>query len=292
MKFSLIICTRNRVDVLINNLKYNLHEFSLADEIIIVDSSYEDYAKKFKTEFNANNIHYYKTQAGLPFQRNYGISKAIGDIFLFLDDDIQLYKGSINNLRNFFINNPEIDGVTGALTEKNEPSKIKQFIETVFSKVFFTPAFGKAGITKSGLPIIPLASQPYHSAAFLRGGFSAYKRGVFKDHFFDERFNGYAYLEDTDFSLSIRKIGDFVFLPEFKGFHDHLSSLQKDHSIVRKQYIENFHYIFKKYNLGTPLQFYWTVFGVLIINFVKSITSLNFSYTSGILQGIISIIKR
>ena len=209
-----------------------------------------------------------------------------------MDDDIRLYKGSINSLRTCFINNPDIDGVTGALTEKNAPSKVKQLVEKVFSKVFFTPAFGNSGITRSGLPIIPLTSQAYHDALFLRGGFSAYKRDIFNKHFFDEYFNGYAYLEDSDFSLSITKHGHYVFLPEFNGFHDHLSTLQRDHSKVRQQYIENFHYIFNKHQIGSKSLFYWTALGLLIINLIKSLTNLNLSYLKGTWRGIIQILTK
>jgi GT2 family glycosyltransferase len=291
MNISLIIITRNRFDVLIKNLKHNLREFASDDEIIIVDSSCEDCSGKFKIEFKAENIHYHRTRAGKNFQRNYGVAHASGDIFLFLDDDIQLIEGSISSLRTFFINHLEFDGVTGPLINKNEPSKAKQFFEKVFSKVFFTPAFGNAGFTRSGLPIIPLETQPYHEAFFLCGGFSAYKRDIFKNISFDEHFKGYAYLEDTDFSLSVVKIGRFVFLPEFKGYHSHLSTLQKDHSETRKELIENFYYVFNKHHIGSRALFYWTAFGFLIINLAKSFTCFNFSYVIGTWHGIINIIK-
>jgi len=291
MNISLIIITRNRFEVLTKNLKHNLQEFTSEDEIVIVDGSSEDCLEKFKMEFKAKNIYYHKTQAGKNFQRNYGVAHASGDIFLFLDDDIQLMEGSIGSLRTFFMDHPEFDGVTGALTEKNEPSKVKQYFEKVFSKVFFTPAFGNSGFTRSGLPIVPLDTEPRHEAFFLRGGFSAYKRDIFKNISFDEHFRGYAYLDDTDFSLSVVKIGRFVFLPEFKGYHSHLSSLQKDHSETRKQLIENFYYVFNKHHIGNRALFYWTAFGLLIINLAKSFTCFNPSYVIGTWRGIMNIIR-
>lgn len=292
MDISLIVCTRNRFDVLVKNLKHNLTEFSLTDEIIIVDSSSDDYSEKLKSELKMENIYYYRTKAGLPLQRNFGINHSSREIVLFLDDDVRLFKDSIRKLKSFFLTHPQIDGVTGALKEKYEPSKVKQYLEKLFSNVFYTSAFGNSGITRSGLPIIPLSDRPYHVASFLRGGFSAYKREILMEHFFDEHFNGYAYLEDTDFSLSVTKSGNFIFLPEFKGFHDHLSTLQKDHTKQRKQYIENFHYIFNKYDIGSKRLFYWTSFGLLIINFLKSLTSRNLSYVVGTWKGIIQILKK
>jgi GT2 family glycosyltransferase len=292
MNFSLIIITRNRFDVLVKNLKHNLKEFIAEDEVVIVDCSDEDFTEKFKSEFKEEKIHFHRTRVGKQFQRNYATDHASGDIFLFLDDDIQLTGGSINSLRIFFIDHPDIDCVTGALKEKNEPSKGKQIIEKYFSKVFFTACFGKSGFTRSGLPVIPLPSEPFHLAAFIRGGFSAYRNKIFLKYNFDEYFNGYAYLDDTDFSLSIIKQIHSVFLPEFSGIHDHLSTLQKDHSGMREQYIENFFYIFFKYSIGKKPLFLWTTFGILMINLFKSITEWNFSFFTGTLKGIIKVLKK
>lgn len=39
MNVSLILCTRNRRDILIHNLELFIDQFNIGDEIIIVDSS-------------------------------------------------------------------------------------------------------------------------------------------------------------------------------------------------------------------------------------------------------------
>lgn len=291
MKISLIICTRNRPDVLISNLNINGLEFEKDDEIVIVDSSEKHIFNKIESAISFDNVGLYNVEPGLPRQRNIGISKAKGDIILFLDDDIKLLPMSIRNLRNYFLINPNVDAVTGGLKEKSEPSRLRILFTRVLSYVFFTPAFGKSGFTKAGLPIIPLSYEKLHTASFLRGGFTAYRRKVFETLRYDEKFEGYAYLEDTDFSLSMRNRYSAVFLPEFSGYHDHLSSVQKDHSLNREKYITNYRYIYAKHKIGGRFVLGWALLGIFIINLVKSLSSLNFSYTFGTYRGILNVLS-
>lgn len=290
MKISLIICTRNRADVLMNNLNINCLEFEKDDEIVVIDSSEKHIFNKMESAIKFDNVFLYNVEPGLPKQRNIGITKAKGDIILFLDDDIKLFTSSIGKLRNYFLNNPDIDAVTGALKEKSEPSRLRIVLTRLFSYIFFTPGFGKSGFTKAGLPIIPLSYEKLHVATFLRGGFTAYRRKVFDSLRYDEKFEGYAYLEDTDFSLSMRNRYSAVFLPEFSGYHDHLSSVQRDHALNREKYITNYNYIYFKHNIGSRTLLTWSLFGIFLINLIKSLGSLNFSYTKGTFKGIFNIL--
>ena len=89
MNVSLILCTRNRRDILIHNLELFIDQFNIGDEIIIVDSS--DRPRAIGREDFGEvkpNIRYFHTLPGLPLQRNYGIAKATCDLVMFLDDDI------------------------------------------------------------------------------------------------------------------------------------------------------------------------------------------------------------
>lgn len=291
MKLSLVICTRNRPDVLINNLSINVQELNQQDEVIIVDSSDEQIFNKIRSSAFFQNTYFYNVSPGLPKQRNFGISRATGDIIIFLDDDIRLYRQSLENLRRFFTENQNIDALTGALDEKNSPSFFKICFESFFSRIFSISAFGKSRLTRSGLPIIPLAQEKMHKATFLRGGFSAYRIKIFETLKYDEFFENYAYLEDTDFSHCFKNKYSAVFFPGFSGYHDHLSSTQIDHTINRKQYILNFDYIFKKHKIGSRLLFYWSLIGLLLINLVKSVACYNRSYVIGTWEGIISVIE-
>ena len=87
MNISLILCTRNRRDILIHNLGLYANQLSGNDEVIIVDSSDEPKEVCVDDIPNAkSNIRYYHTRPGLPLQRNYGIKRASCDLVMFLDD--------------------------------------------------------------------------------------------------------------------------------------------------------------------------------------------------------------
>lgn len=289
MTFSLIICTRNRIDILIANLRSYFSEFRPDDEILIIDSSIENNAEKIKQSLNYENCFYYHTNPGLPLQRNYGIHRAVKDSIIFLDDDISLEKNTISDVRNYFESNPHVDAVTGALTEKAFPGCLTVFFEKLFGKIFFTSYFGFSNFTRSGLPVIPLHNLPIHRAFFLRGGFSIYKRHVFEDINYDEFFTDYAFLEDTDFSLSFSKCFTAMFCPEFKGTHSHLSLDTTDFENSRHQYVENFAYIYHKHKLGNKLKFCWTLLGLMLLNLAKSVLKRNHTYFTGTLKGMLHL---
>ena len=287
MNISFVLCTRNRRKSLIRNLRLFIYQFQEGDEIIIVDSS--DVEQKIVAQDLGNmksTIRYYHTSPGLPLQRNFGISKAKGDLLLFLDDDIYLYPGSLHSIRVFFDQNKQFDAVTGALSEKELPSKIMRIFQTVFGKLFFTSYFGKMGLTRGGLPIIALDSMRSHVARFLRGGFSVYRKRVFEHLCFDEHFQDYAYLEDTDFSMQFNQYFKAYFLESFRGFHAHESTLCKDQCKYRKQYVLNYVYIYKKFHLGSLFRMKWVLVGLLLLNGIKSLLSNNSSFFRGTLQGI------
>ena len=292
MNVSLILCTRNRRDILIHNLELFIDQFNIGDEIIIVDSS--DRPRAIGREDFGEvkpNIRYFHTLPGLPLQRNYGIAKATCDLVMFLDDDIYLFPASLEKMRLFFMKRPEIDAITGALSERVLPSTFTRRLQYVFGKLFFTSYFGKMSLTLGGLPILALDSYKEHPASFLRGGFSVYRRYVFADICYDEYFKDYAYLEDTDFSLQFNKKFKACFFDGFKGFHAHVSTIQKDQSNYRRQYVVNYVHIYRKHRLGSSLKMNWVLLGLLLLNLIKSCLEKNFSFFKGTLAGIEQVYK-
>jgi len=83
-KISVIILTYNREESLRKVIE-NILEQSYKDiEIIIIDN---DTSKKLKLNYPKTKYFHQKQNLGVPAGRTYGASKAIGDIFVFLDDD-------------------------------------------------------------------------------------------------------------------------------------------------------------------------------------------------------------
>ena len=93
MKFSIIICTYNRDEILsdsinaIINLEYDFGLF----EVIVVDNYGKSKTKEIVTSFmnhkNFNIKYLLEVIPGLSFARNSGYKKAIADWIFYLDDD-------------------------------------------------------------------------------------------------------------------------------------------------------------------------------------------------------------
>lgn len=118
-----------------------------------------------------------------------------------------------------------------------------------------------------------------------------YRRYVFADICYDEYFKDYAYLEDTDFSHQFNKKFKACFFDGFKGFHAHVSTIQKDQSNYRRQYVVNYVHIYRKHRLGSSLKMNWVLLGLLLLNLIKSCLEKNFSFFKGTLAGIEQVYK-
>ena len=123
-EISIVVPTYNRKNLLVKTINYlaglNYHSY----EIIIVDQSgqYSEAPKSFN-QINDNKIRYFKvSEQGLPEARNYGISKASGEIILFCDDDIIPSQNLvIAHIKNY--NDPSIAGVAGRIASKKNIKK-------------------------------------------------------------------------------------------------------------------------------------------------------------------------
>lgn len=91
---SIIVCTYNRADSLLDTLKA-LHALTAAPgrqwEVIVVDNNSKDHTRQVVEEFRQAwpLLRYeFESQQGLSHARNHGIASAQGDVLLFTDDDV------------------------------------------------------------------------------------------------------------------------------------------------------------------------------------------------------------
>jgi glycosyltransferase involved in cell wall biosynthesis len=148
MKFSIIVCTYNRIQYLptclnkIINQNFQPYDF----ELIIVnnnsDDSTEDFCTQFVKENKKKNIHYFnELKRGLSNARNLGIAKSIGDIICFIDDDGYIKNDFLTNLDKI-VSDPKYKSyiafggkVTPWYNAGSEPNWLSKPIEGVVSKV-------------------------------------------------------------------------------------------------------------------------------------------------------------
>jgi len=188
---SIVIPSYNRHEQLAKTVTYLSGLNYSAYEIIIVDQS-ENETRALKQSID-NKIQLYKIKKkGLPIARNFGISKARGDIILFCDDDIiptqQLITAHLGNYTN-----PQVGGVAGHIADKTKKEnhikigRINRFTGCQ-SDNFHSP---KKSFIDHG-----------------RGCNISFRTDVLKRiGGFDPRFGGTAFLEETDVCLRISRLG-------------------------------------------------------------------------------------
>lgn len=94
IKYSIIICSYNRFELLIETIDSVLSVLGQRTdaEILIIDNNSPDATSSLKEKFSSSNIvkYFLETKQGLSHARNRGIEEAKGDILLYLDDDVEL----------------------------------------------------------------------------------------------------------------------------------------------------------------------------------------------------------
>ncbi|MEO0349051.1 MAG: hormogonium polysaccharide biosynthesis glycosyltransferase HpsN [Cyanobacteria bacterium P01_A01_bin.15] len=204
---SVIIPTYGREAVLCSTLKNVLDQTYAAFEVIIVDQTQAhepattDYLNSLKT--NPQVTLYTVPWASLPAARNYAVERAHGDIILFLDDDVELPPGFLSaHVRNYQTQS-DVGAVAGRVFDRmklSESSSTKQ-IKTL------PPEAMDPGIAWYHIDLVHTVNPQQVLTA--RGCNMSFRRDVFATHGlrFDERFQGSAVREESDFCLRFRRTG-------------------------------------------------------------------------------------
>lgn len=203
---SVIVPTYGRESILCNTLSSVLEQTYPAYEVIVVDQTqnHEFETQEFLEQLvAAGKIALYSVAwASLPAARNYAIERANGSIFLFLDDDVDLPEGFLAAHVAGFRERPEVGAIAGRvfdrmkLSESNHPP-----IETL------PPEAMDPGIAWYHIDLVHTVKPQQVLTA--RGCNMSFRRSVFEEHGlrFDERFEGSAVREESDFCLRFRKTG-------------------------------------------------------------------------------------
>jgi glycosyltransferase involved in cell wall biosynthesis len=96
IKYSIIICSYNRFKLLIETIDSVLGVLQNRKdyEILVIDNKSTDLTSTIveKYSYNKSIKYFLESNQGLSYARNRGIKEAIGDILVFLDDDVELVK--------------------------------------------------------------------------------------------------------------------------------------------------------------------------------------------------------
>jgi GT2 family glycosyltransferase len=279
MSLSVIICTRNRYDDLVETLHSILLQQRLPDELVIVDSSdkktVEDYLKSIAMPFP---VKYVQSTPGLTLQRNIGIGSSIGDILCFFDDDVDLGKNYLLTIENIFLSDTpkHIGAVGGRITnlDGNSPItfryKVEKFIFKSVRDIFGLVELGNGKFRLSGMPTFPHRLKKAGFCETLTGCCMAFRREVFNKIKFDENLPGYGLMEDVDISKQTLDSGYKIFYePAATLLHKVSPHNRLDYFRWGEMSVVNYDYLFRKSWSKENyrwLFYYWALVGLVVVN--------------------------
>jgi len=250
---SIIICTlgsnsiHNALKSLISQLKEN-------DEIIIVKPTYLPF------EYDHNKVRIVNSKKGLAAQRNTGLKNRFNDIVFFLDDDVIVDDGAVEELKNHYKENLFSLGCEFGVKNNVKSS----FIHRIFSKFFMlTNNNGDGCVKLSSLPSFCKNTKNQKRIYCLRGFMMSFHFGrIQSEEYFDNFFDKYWWGDDFEFSMRIGKKGPLYKIPKSMIYHEGNSSVKLTSEAIKK-IIFNLNYIQNKYNISQLFKF-WSILGLLI----------------------------
>lgn len=203
---SVIIPTYGREEVLRNSIESVLAQTYPAYELIVVDQTqqHEAETQALLDKLSADEkIRLYQVSwANLPAARNYAAERANGSIFLFLDDDVELPEGFLEAHARAYDSRPDVGAIAGRVFDRMKlaDSQVPP-IETL------PPEAMDPAIAWFHLDLVHTVKPQQVLTA--RGCNMSFRRSLFEQHGlrFDERFQGSAVREESDFCLRLRKTG-------------------------------------------------------------------------------------
>lgn len=289
LNISIIIPTCNRYKILKKTIEYLSKNSFFFKEIIIVDSS--DDEKKidnnFKKKFKNLKIRIFYSNPSISLQRNIGLSKVKRNskYIMFMDDDVQFKSDSFRIMSSFIINNKKYSGIGFNLIIKDINHILEKFKKNNIFKFLgiYDPANGK--VTPSGWHTKAINLKKDTLVEWLPTQAVIYRYKDIKKIRFNLDYGIYSYLEDLDFSYSIKK--KLIIFSKAKYSSNNIVNRNK-FKFGKKEIINRFIFV-KKFNLN---KFKFAIGSVILI--FKNIIFIffkvnNFFRVLGNLKGVLNI---
>jgi len=305
-KISVIICTKDRKNDLLECIKSVCGQTLLPNDVVIIDSS-EKPENILETRDLPNQEikirHIHTTKPGLTRQRNIGIENCQGTYLMFLDDDTVLDRDYIKEVMRIFdiYKKEKIGGVIGRVIE-NDNKGIKRFLwhcNQLYSTVFLLPRCGDGKFQLSGSPTVinTHCVKEIKKIEYLQGCNMTFRREVFDEFRFDEKLPGSTsgwIGEDDDVAYYTSRTHQNLYTPFAKLIHKVSPSARPDDYNKMKTVIQISHYLFRK-NLPQDsihkFAFWWATAGLLVKETVMGLKRGNIDGARGFVSGCKAVLK-
>ena len=266
---SLIIPTKNRPRDLALTVQSILEQTVLARQLIIVDQSDGNEGRQRVEElFSAASrqvqerlrLYYiYDTSInGGAAARNRAMEVAQGDIWLFLDDDVDLERDFIEQILKVYRDYPETTGVSGIITNYPPIPTASRWWKAMFVHGPFhderQPIYRDANRLRNSAPL-PVSR--------FGGGLMSFRAAEIGTLRFDEKLRGVCDGEDVDFCARLKKSSTLLIAPQARLVHNQSPAGRlKDHWLRREARASLF--LFEKHwnrNFKNKLFAWWLCVG-------------------------------
>lgn len=295
MKFSLVVPTYKRMDMLKQTLESVLANSRLPDEVIVIDDDAVpvELVREFVTACSARGIsfEYYKKdhaqiRRGLSESKNWGTKLAQGDVVCFLDDDVVLKTDYFSHLFSVWeenVNAEKLMGVGGRIINNRRTSK---------AEIFYRQVFGLG--SKCDWDVNDVGFQVWNEGVsvttkgyYLHGGVSSYRRQLLLKIPFANFSGGRTGLEDVEHCLYAKRKGlYFLYVPAAALYHYPQPAGRESAFLSGKKEGQNRQEIFRKHcrqDFKHRLWFVWANVGWIS----KKLLALKFREGMGMLSGLI-----
>ena len=207
MMISVVIPTYNREQPLRKTLADTIRQNYPNFEVLVIDQTrtHDSETQVYLEELaNAGRIQWFRVDwASLPAARNYAVRRAVGEIILFIDDDVQLPDSFLAAHADNYLEKPDVGCVAGRVFDRMKlgDSGGDLTIDYLPSEAM------DAGIAWYFIDLVHTVKPQQVLSA--RGCNMSFRSSVFTEHglSFDERFAGSAVREESDFCLRLRSTG-------------------------------------------------------------------------------------
>lgn len=306
MIFSLIICTYRRSESLKRLLKSLQSQTLYPDEILIIDGSTDEETRKMLDTQKFPAIKYFRVgveNRGLTLQRNYGVNQICSnsEFICFLDDDIVPQNDYFQKLLETYLNKPNAIATGGWIRDETKWREVSRDYLPAFNEFLidgYVRKLGERNVLRKRLGLLSALrpgfmpefshgfstgflppSGKVYEVEFFMGGVSSYRRSLFSNIRFSERFAGYGLYEDMDFCIRTQEFGKLYVNTAARVRHLHEESGRPDYYKYGKMVINNGFYVWRlRYpnpNFKAKIKWYCVNLVLLLIRMFNGFRSKN-----------------
>jgi GT2 family glycosyltransferase len=211
-------------------------------EVIVVDDSADD--RIYQWCENHSVTYCDGPGVNLPMARNRGIREASTDIVTFIDDDVTLPPGFVDNVADAFNRFPDAVAIGGPALSKNVRSARNRCYRELMRVNSLTGT-----VHDDSYRWVPETPQ---QVGLLKGANMSFRRDVLEAiGGFDTRYKDSCQREETDVCVRIARHGDIMYDPLLQCHHEQVGNLKGDESHIYSRFYNHGYFVKKNFGSAT-----------------------------------------